>query len=485
MRGSFEVWRQFRRKRSAVLGLCLLIAICIIAAAAPLLFPGDPGELVAPPLLWPGQDSAFPLGSDPLGRDVAAGIFHGAGTALMIGGISTGVALAIGMTVGALAGYYGGWINDVLMRITEMFQTMPQFILAVVLVAIFTPSVATIVTALALVSWPPVARLVRAEFLSLREREFVQSCRAIGMSERAIILTQILPELPDTDHRHRLDHRGERHPDRGGAVLPRSWRPQCRDLGRDDRSRPRQPAHRMVPRHDSGTRHPGDRSVPQPRRRRAERRAQSEAAEQSMSVRPSAPDRALLEVEGLSTVLDTEAGPVIVVDRLDFSLRSGETLAIVGESGSGKSMTALSLMRLLPERVARIADGHVLFEGRDLVALTEAEMRRIRGAEIAMIFQEPMTSLNPVLRIGRQIIEVLDHRPPPAPVDTGEVAITPAVSPEDGAAAPLAAPPAYPGHPVRMDARGPEVTGIELRLAALGISTGGLMAISAARRKRR
>jgi oligopeptide/dipeptide ABC transporter ATP-binding protein len=131
-----------------------------------------------------------------------------------------------------------------------------------------------------------------------------------------------------------------------------------------------------------------------------------------MSVRPSAPDRALLEVEGLSTVLDTEAGPVTVVDRLDFSLRSGETLAIVGESGSGKSMTALSLMRLLPERVARIAGGHVLFEGRDLVALTEAEMRRIRGAEIAMIFQEPMTSLNPVLRIGRQIIEVLEvHRP--------------------------------------------------------------------------
>jgi peptide/nickel transport system ATP-binding protein len=122
-----------------------------------------------------------------------------------------------------------------------------------------------------------------------------------------------------------------------------------------------------------------------------------------MSVRPSAPDRALLEVEGLSTVLDTEAGPVTVVDRLDFSLRSGETLAIVGESGSGKSMTALSLMRLLPERVARIAGGHVLFE---------AEMRRIRGAEIAMIFQEPMTSLNPVLRIGRQIVEALEvHRP--------------------------------------------------------------------------
>ena len=120
----------------------------------------------------------------------------------------------------------------------------------------------------------------------------------------------------------------------------------------------------------------------------------------------------LLEVDGLTTILDTEAGSVAVVDGLSFRLAAGETLAIVGESGSGKSMSALSLMRLLPDNVARIAAGHVLFEGRDLVALSEAQMRGIRGAEIAMIFQEPMTSLNPVLRIGRQIVEVLDiHRP--------------------------------------------------------------------------
>ncbi len=193
MSGALNLWRLFRRKRTAVIGLVVFALIVAAALLAPVLYPDDPGDMVAAPLLWPGEDMAYPLGTDPLGRDIAAGIFHGARSALMIGGISTLVALAIGITVGALSGYYGGWVNDVLMRITEMFQTMPQFILAVVLVAIFGPALSSIITALALVSWPPVARLVRAEVMSLREREFVQSCYVIGMPERSIIFGQILP----------------------------------------------------------------------------------------------------------------------------------------------------------------------------------------------------------------------------------------------------------------------------------------------------
>jgi peptide/nickel transport system permease protein len=193
MNRTLEFWRLYRRKQSAVLGLILLFLIVAAAIAAPYLYPGDPADMVAPPLLTPGSDALFPLGSDPLGRDVAAGLMYGARSALFIGGVSTSVALIIGVTVGSLAGYYGRWVNDLLMRITEIFQTMPQFILAVVLVAIFKPSLRSIVIALAMVSWPPVARLVRAEFLSLREREFVQSCYAIGMRESAIIAGQILP----------------------------------------------------------------------------------------------------------------------------------------------------------------------------------------------------------------------------------------------------------------------------------------------------
>ena len=115
----------------------------------------------------------------------------------------------------------------------------------------------------------------------------------------------------------------------------------------------------------------------------------------------------LLEVEGLSTWFYTRQGIVKAVDSVDFSVASGETLAIVGESGCGKSMTALSLMRLIPDPPGRIISGSVRLAGRDLLKISEEEMRDVRGNEISMIFQEPMTSLNPVMTIGRQISEAL------------------------------------------------------------------------------
>jgi oligopeptide/dipeptide ABC transporter ATP-binding protein len=119
-----------------------------------------------------------------------------------------------------------------------------------------------------------------------------------------------------------------------------------------------------------------------------------------------------LRVDGLSTRLDTRTGSVTVVDNLSYTLHAGEMLALVGESGSGKSMSALSIMRLLPENVGSIAGGTVMLAGQDLVRLSDREMRRVRGADIAMIFQEPMSSLNPVMTVGRQIEEVIaEHKP--------------------------------------------------------------------------
>jgi peptide/nickel transport system permease protein len=112
---------------------------------------------------------------------------------LLIGLSATVAALGIGVTVGACAGYFRGWTDDALMRVTELFQTIPNFLLAIVLVALFRASIATIVLAISAVSWPAIARLVRGQFMSLREREFVQSCVVVGMGETRIILTQILP----------------------------------------------------------------------------------------------------------------------------------------------------------------------------------------------------------------------------------------------------------------------------------------------------
>jgi len=188
-----EFWRRYRRKTSAVIGLGLLLGVLLVAVFGPLLVSGDPWEIVVRPFLWPGEDTAYPLGSDTLGRDILSGIVHGARVSLMIGLAATAAALGIGVTVGAVAGYYRGWPDDVLMRITEVFQTIPTFLLAVVLVAIFKPSMITIILVISAVTWPSIARLVRAEFLSLREREFVQSCVVVGMGEARIIFAQILP----------------------------------------------------------------------------------------------------------------------------------------------------------------------------------------------------------------------------------------------------------------------------------------------------
>lgn len=184
--------RAFLRNRGAAAGLVLLILVFATAAAAPALFPFSPWDMQGAPFSPPGEDG-FWLGSDSLGRDVAAGIAHGASVSLLVGGAATLAALLFGVLLGAIAGYAGGWVDDLAMRFTELFQTVPGFVLAVVIVAIFTPSLGSIVLAIAVVSWPPVARVVRAEFLSLRSREFVQAAEVLGRSRLSIILRDILP----------------------------------------------------------------------------------------------------------------------------------------------------------------------------------------------------------------------------------------------------------------------------------------------------
>lgn len=187
-----DFWRRFRRNRGAVVGLVILALVIAMAAFASVLFPGSPWDMATAPFVPPGEEGML-LGSDSLGRDVAAGIAHGARISLMVGAVSTVAALFIGVTLGAAAGYLGGVADDAVMRFTEFFQTIPSFVFAILLVAIFTPTIGSVVFAIAVVSWPPVARVVRAEFLSLRSREFVQAAEVLGKSRMAIVVTDILP----------------------------------------------------------------------------------------------------------------------------------------------------------------------------------------------------------------------------------------------------------------------------------------------------
>ncbi len=187
-----EFARAFLRRPSGVLGLAILLVVIAAAALASVLYPTSPWETVATPFMPPGEEGLL-LGSDSLGRDVAAGIVHGTRVSLLIGVASTAVALLIGVVVGAIAGYRGGRIGSALMSLTELFQSVPAFVLAILLVAILTPSIATITLAIALVSWPQVARLTRGEFLSLKEREFVHAARCQGESGLALVVRHILP----------------------------------------------------------------------------------------------------------------------------------------------------------------------------------------------------------------------------------------------------------------------------------------------------
>ncbi|MCW0210733.1 ABC transporter permease [Achromobacter veterisilvae] len=184
---------RFLANRGAAAGTLLLLIVIAVGASASVLYEESPWMMVAQPLIKPFTDPAYLLGTDMLGRDIAAGLAYGARVSLMIGVISTLVAVFVGILVGALAGYYGKWVDDALMRATEFFQTVPQLAMAMVLVAIFKPSLYSIVGAIAMVSWPPVARLVRAEFMTLKTREFVQAAVVIGQRPSRIILTQILP----------------------------------------------------------------------------------------------------------------------------------------------------------------------------------------------------------------------------------------------------------------------------------------------------
>lgn len=181
------------RSRALLLGLLILLAISAAAALANLLYPGDPFDIVGRANLWPGTTPAYPLGTDMLGRDIAAGMLHAARISLIVGIGAASVAVLIGTTVGVVSGYFGGWVDDCLMRITELFQTMPSFLFAILLVVILQPSIASIVFAIGITSWPQISRLVRAEALRVRQQDYVSAALTMGLQHPAIIWRHILP----------------------------------------------------------------------------------------------------------------------------------------------------------------------------------------------------------------------------------------------------------------------------------------------------
>lgn len=181
------------RSPEAVAGFVILALLFAMALSAPLLFPRDPLAIAGQPLLRPFQDWALPLGTDRLGRDVLAGLFHGARTSLAVGLAAAAAAILVGSVVGTVAGFAGGLVDETLMRITDAFQTVPGFLLSLALVSVVGPSLGVVVVAIALGAWTGPARIARAEVLSIRERDYVASARVIGMHPIEIAFREVLP----------------------------------------------------------------------------------------------------------------------------------------------------------------------------------------------------------------------------------------------------------------------------------------------------
>jgi len=191
---AWSFWKRFRKNKGATVGFFFLLFLALVAILADVISTHDPME---PGVGWMLQPPSrqFLMGTDNLGRDIFSGVVHGARVSLVIGFAAAFTSILLGGIIGSISGYFGGWIDDLLMRFCELFQSMPRFLFALVIVVFFGNTIWNVVVVIGLLSWPRSARMVRSEFLRLRESEFVMSARAIGMRNARIIFRQILPNV--------------------------------------------------------------------------------------------------------------------------------------------------------------------------------------------------------------------------------------------------------------------------------------------------
>ena len=346
-----------------------------------------------------------------MGRDMWSRIVYGARISLAVGIGSTGLGCLFGVTIGLTSGYFGGWYDLIVQRFMDVMQSLPLLVMALVMTAALGPSLSNTIIAISIPLVPTVARVIRSNTLMLREMPYVEAARAVGMNEFSIALRHVLPntlaplivlataQLGSTILvEAALSFLGlgvpEPHPS-WGRMLSESAAEYVRVA----------PWLVIFPGAAIslavfGTNLLGDalRDILDPRQRDchaadASRRTKTTCCSMSTDLR---------------TYFFLRGGILKAVDGVSFQLKPHETLAIVGESGCGKSMTALSLMRLIPDPPGKIVGGSVKLAGtRPDRRSTSARCARVRGKDISMIFQEPMTSLNPVMTVGKQIAEAL------------------------------------------------------------------------------
>jgi peptide/nickel transport system permease protein len=412
----------------AVIALGFLLLLAVVAVAAPLVAPFDPNQVDTVNALQTPTGTHW-LGTDELGRDNLSRLMYGTRISLLTAVAVVGIATLIAVPVALFSGYRGGRIDAVVMRIVDAGLAFPPLILALAVAGVLGPGVRNSILALTIVFVPGLIRLIRGSALAVREETFIEASRSIGTPTYRILLRRMFPNIRSTlIVQVSLMLGGALLAEAGlsylglGAKRPTpTWGNMLR--GAYDTSLFTQAWQLLAPgvaiaatvfafnALGDGLRDAFGMS--QTRARRTERRglttvrrevAPSELAQHPVDAAFST-RQPLVEIRGLSVEFEGERGKARVVDNLDMVINAGEIVGLVGESGSGKSVTSLAMMRLIPSPPGRIVAGSITFEGRELLELPFEEMRKVRGAKIAMIFQDPMTSLDPAFTIGDQLVE--------------------------------------------------------------------------------
>ena len=381
---------------STIIGGAGITIVLLLAVAGPWLWRVDPLALSTGNFIPPGF--AHPMGTDDLGRDVLARVVLGAQISLQVGLLSALIATVFGCAFGALSGYLGGAVDEAMMRVAEVFQVVPRFLLAIVIIALFGSGLDKMVLVIGFLSWPGTARVIRAQVLVMRGEDFVLSAIMSGATTGRVILRHIMPSAHGGGRCLPAD--GGCDPGRILSQLPWSGRPIATELGHAAATGATLPALRLVDDHLPRCRPGGDDILVEPAGRRAERRGNAPGNGLMQA------DGPLLSVRNLTTEFTGTPTPFRAVDDVSFDVGARERVALVGESGSGKSLTVRSILGLLPAG-ARTSGGSVRFAGHDLLTMPERKRARLRGGDVALVFQDPMTSWNPVKRVGVQIAEAL------------------------------------------------------------------------------
>ena len=412
------VWRSLKSNKVAMVCLAFILLLFLVSISVDLLFDYETDIIkqTIPERLQP-PSAAHWFGTDAYGRDYFSRVVYATRITMIIALSSSFLACVIGVFIGAGAAFMSQRIDNLVQRILDIFMAIPTILLAICVVAVLGGGVPNMILAFTITCVPKFARIVRSSVLVVKENEYVEAAAAVGSRKLRTLMTHLIPNTLGTTlvqltmnisyiilSTAALGYLGLGVP----APAPEWGRmlSEAREFMRSE------PYLILIPgiiivltTLSFNLLGDGLRDAMDPKLRGfRKRKVRTFLPDKKME---EASDEELLRIRDLSVLYQTPENNVYAVNDVSLVLNKGESLGIVGETGAGKTTLAMSILRLLPKGVGVPYAGDILFKGKSIHAMTERELRAIRGNRISMIFQDPMTSLNPVLTVGEQIAEVL------------------------------------------------------------------------------